>query len=613
MRLDKSNNQSPLLPRHADAEGRSAIEVRRNDTKNSQAANDVRKADVVRVHAASNERSSLSREAALLKEIIVETQRKITSCFKDEKAEIKSSNETVLDRLDNLERVVMKTTENVSSLLYLLSKKDKKKKSTEKDKKLDLELSLLESLFSEDVVERLMEHCTVKRFANFLVRTSPHDTTHQSSLAFSSLMISKPVGAPVSLFASGVGEEHSLYRKSIMVSLFDSVRDNVFNQFEDDTLKSNKLVGDSRSKSINRCATSSAGSAVQTSNDHDDMGCVKPQFPKWLKSGYITDKNIEHVRNAREVTQAEVNGPRRSKQVQLNRNDVANEAVDRMFKVVINRIKNGRESGKNSFFQEVGYLFVVWSQLLSANVSKDVSQESVDLQWYVEMDRSIEADLDLRDIAITKVVSRNDLDFSYPDDDPSEDNISNVRAYAEFIEENPQMILQVSHDVLVKTTKKGKRFTVKRKLVRFINLLDVAARVLPNFVGVRNPNSPMSILSSSPEAIKCLYGLACVLRGLIDAIMTGIGEQGGSVLYRNEDTEDAEIGEYKPIYYETLTVGDLLPSKTRQLKSIAKCITLTEGEFKSLHETGRQSDNQQGSESMDRNRDSDDESANDSG
>ena len=298
--------------------------------------------------------------------------------------------------------------------------------------------------------------------------------------------------------------------------------------------------------------------------------------------------------------------------MQLNRNDVANEAVGRVFKAVINRIKNGRKSGKNSFFQKVGYLFVVWSHLLSANVAKEVSQESVDLQWYVEMDRSIELDLDLRDISSTKVVSRNDLSYSCPDDDPSEDNMNNVRAYAEFIEENPQMILQVSHYVVVKTSKKGKVLKVRRKLVRFINLLDVAARVLSNFVGVSNHNSPMSILSSSSESIKCLYGLACVFRGFIDAIMTGIGEDGCSVFYRNEENGAAEIGEYKPIYYETLTVGDLLPSRTRQLKSIAKCIALTEGEFKSLHESGRQSDNQQGSESMDRNRDSDDECANDS-
>lgn len=118
----------------------------------------------------------------------------------------------------------------------------------------------------------------------------------------------------------------------------------------------------------------------------------------------------------------------------------------------------------------------------------------------------------------------------------------------------------------------------------------------------------MSILSSSPEAMKCLYGLARVFRGLIDAIMIGIGEQGCSVLYRNPESNDAEMGEYKPIYYECLTVGDLLPSKTRQLKSIAKCITLTEGEYKSLHETGALSSNQRGSESMDR-KDSDDESA----
>ena len=101
--------------------------------------------------------------------------------------------------------------------MYVLSKKDMKKKSTEKDKKVELELLLLESLFSEDVVERVMEHCTVMTFANFLVRKSPHDIAHQPSLAFRFLIFSKPVGAPISLFASGIGKEHSLYLSLIHI------------------------------------------------------------------------------------------------------------------------------------------------------------------------------------------------------------------------------------------------------------------------------------------------------------------------------------------------------------------------------------------------------------
>ncbi len=78
---------------------------------------------------------------------------------------------------------------------------------------------------------------------------------------------------------------------------------------------------------------------------------------------------------------------------------------------------------------------------MSANTAKVVSQESVNLQWFVE--NRADTDVDVEDIKRTKVVPRTNLDFSCPDDDPSEENVNNIKLFAEFIEENPQMILQV--------------------------------------------------------------------------------------------------------------------------------------------------------------------------
>ena len=109
--------------------------------------------------------------------------------------------------------------------------------------------------------------------------------------------------------------------------------------------------------------------------------------------------------------------------------------------------------------------------------------------------------------------------------------------------------------------------------------------MVSNFVGLSNPKSPMSLLSSSPVSMKCVYGLAALFRGLIDGIMTGIGESGCSVLHRPDDGANEDLGTYKPVYFEDVTVGDLLPSKTRQVKTMNKCIVLTEGEFRSLNET----------------------------
>ena len=580
---------------HHRVEGQDAVPREPLDTQSTQSSlinRDPSSSDVVGAASPSSGRFSkgvslLSKDVVMLKEIIQESQRKLISTLNSKAT---SSDEVIgalLTRLSTLEETVSKNSEQLMELVYVFSKKDKKKKASEKDKKMDAELLILDVLVSDDVVERVMEHCTISTLEKFIEKVSIHQVPVQASAAFRTIMFSKPVGAPISLFSSGIGQEHSLYRKRIVASLIESLRKNLFSQLEpeEDQIDARRISAVKAGTKPKSNVVSSTTSRIHPSTSGvEDAGIndMKPRFPKWLKEGFILDKHIEQVKNSREVTQSETSGTRKSKQIQLNRNDIACEVVERIFKQVINRIKVGRECGKNAFFQEVGYLFVVWSQILSGTLAKEVNQESVDLQWYAE--KSEGSDTEIDDIPNTKYVPRVDLNYSCADDNPNDYNFNNVKLFAEFIEDHPEMILQISHDVLVKTSRRGKGSTEKRKLVRYINLLDVAARVISHFVGVRNPSSPMSILSSVPGAIKCLYSLALLFRGMIDGIMKGLGEYGCSVLYRTEDNEDDQLGEYEAVYYESITIGDLLPSKTRQLKTMNKCVVLTEGEFRSINE-----------------------------
>ena len=316
-------------------------------------------------HDATNAKSFHSRDLCVVKELIIDNQRKTAAILKEHKQEANTSSDSIMAKLNNLERIVAVNSEHLCDMLYILSKNDKKKKASEKDKKMDLELILLDILFSDEVIERIFEKCTMKTLGCFLERTRSDQIPRQSSLAFRSIMFSKPVGAPVSLFSSGVGKEHSIFRKEVVVSLIESVRGNVFNQFESNEVY---LKGPTRAHLTPKSSTYSNSKSTQVDDKGDEENSdLKPDFPKWLKAGYITEKHIEHVRNSREVTQSESSGPRRSKNVHLQRSDISNEAVGRIFKKVINRIKNGRESGKNSFFSGS---WVCFRRLVSTVVCK---------------------------------------------------------------------------------------------------------------------------------------------------------------------------------------------------------------------------------------------------
>ena len=128
------------------------------------------------------------------------------------------------------------------------------------------------------------------------------------------------------------------------------------------------------------------------------------------------------------------------------------------------------------------------------------------------------------------------------------------------------MVFIVSHDIVVKRTSGTKTVQEKRKLKRTVNMLDVSSRVLSNFVGRRTPNSPMSIPSRFPGSMRGIYSSACLLRGVIEKMMEGLEESGGQTLHRNveECLDDDEQDQNMSVRFESISIADLLRSKTRQ-------------------------------------------------
>lgn len=219
--------------------------------------------------------SVMSKDVVLLKEIIVNSHQQVMASVRSLSVSSNEATEALSKKVNDLERIVMKSSENMKSLMYLLSKRDKKKKAHEKDKKMDIELLLLDVLFCDDVVERVMETCTLRSIETFLDKVNNDQISAQASSAFRTIMFSKPTGSPISLFTTGIGQEHSIYRKSVVVTLIDSVRKNVFNQL------------DLEDKKEEQSAEKMGCSKIDGRNE-DDSSELKPNCPRWLNNGYIS-------------------------------------------------------------------------------------------------------------------------------------------------------------------------------------------------------------------------------------------------------------------------------------------------------------------------------------
>lgn len=565
-------NESTDVPFEDDIEGVGDDEIEertpsspRRDSETEHRSNDGKSSVIDRgtYHSFSEDDGLMMSE--LMKESTVSIIKEIgkTMHAQDEKID------KLFDAIDTLKRMTEANSETLSSLIYIMNGKKKKKNDDDREKKIEVELMLLDKLLNDSVVERILEISTICTVAQNLRRISKLDIASQASKSFRIIMYSKPSkGSQQSCFSSGIGKEHSLFRESTVLTLLDSIRKNKFSQFD-------------QKENLEDSSAGGCGS-YNTSNDSKKG---KPFFPKWLTNGYIRLEHVQYAKRKRESTMSDDTSIATIKdsKCHLSQTEIARSASDRIYKIVINRIKSGRESARNSFFHEVGYIFVLWPSLLSPTVQKSVTQESIDLQWYSENDEH--SIVDIQSINPVTAVPRFNLDYQCADDDPTSTNVKNVKDFASFIEEHPELLLDVKHDVLVRYSNNGKVKSVKKQLKKTISMLDVAARFLSNFSGVKNPSSPMSIVSSHPHSIRGIYALAQLFHGLIDKTMTSFEAHGSSILFTCEKERVGKEGEYIPVTYEGITIADLLPSFSHQVKSIPKCLVLTDGEYRSIHET----------------------------
>ena len=170
--------------------------------------------------------------------------------------------EKLYEMVENLRSMTEANSETLSSLIYIIRGKKRKNNDNEREMKIEVELMLLDKVFNESVVERVLEVSKMCTIADHLRRLSKLEIRSQASKSLQTIMYSKPnKGSQHSCFSSGVGKGHSLFRESIVLTLIDSVRKNKFDQFsQEDTSEKPRSSGPKN---------------------------IKPTYPQWLKKGYI--------------------------------------------------------------------------------------------------------------------------------------------------------------------------------------------------------------------------------------------------------------------------------------------------------------------------------------
>ena len=153
----------------------------------------------------------------------------------------------------------------------------------DRDKKIEIELALLEDIFNESALELVFERCTMGFVAQVLNCCLKRDICRQSSLELRTILYAKSVQDKLAVYDSGIARALSLFIESIVRTFVTSVRQNIFNQFECE-----KGNGYGEGKHI-----------IERIIDDDSAEMKKPIRPKWLCDGYISDEHYGFAINKR--------------------------------------------------------------------------------------------------------------------------------------------------------------------------------------------------------------------------------------------------------------------------------------------------------------------------
>ena len=239
----------------------------------------------------------------------------------------------------------------------------------------------------------------------------------------------------------------------------------------------------------------------------------RPHIPYWLKpfgeSMYITKHQVEEGRKRDSFGGKKDSYQRRSGigmgLQEPEREDIAVFACMKLFRLYTSTLNDSRNSLQKGVFENLGYMFVSWK---TAEEEHGITQTDLRLNWNASYDES--KVLSMTDIDATEVCSA-DNHKSYD---------SNEKLYRDLIDRTPELVLLVSHDVLVHSgvvhAQRKHSGKDKRSFPHGVHLLDIAVRLITGFAQMRRKRGlALDVLASHKKALSVLYEVALTLRSIL--------------------------------------------------------------------------------------------------
>lgn len=470
--------------------------------------------------------------------------------------------ESVLhDRLAKSDAIIELLLSEVKDLRAIVSlKKGGSRGKGETGKSAELEVPFFDYVFSEEVSQVVLERCVVEHMTDLItmsgegvqqtsIDSSLTDTTRTTRNAFTVVARRAAASIRVLMFAVNLkkGEDRSMYktelgrqfsefREGIVLTALNAAKNNNFNMFRQST-------------------KSTTDKHVQ--QKHVDMKTTKPNLPKWLTKDFVTYEDISLARIKLEETS---NKNAELKPAQASSKDTRSDedkklgaaAAYLLYSRFTKVLSSARTTSKISFFEEVGYLFVDWRAL-----GASADQGTLKLSWR-NPHMSVKYE-NIDSVPETSQQYNSDKTGGSEDESMATINRRNKQVLQQLMADCEDMVIRVEHEVCIRKHAKtsGEKgassgtakvensspdsasesirsqdsgvtaeFDKREYMVRDINLIDIGCRLVSSYTSQSQYASSAPFLSSSRNALKCVYAVSLFLRRLLDKVIISLGKNG---------------------------------------------------------------------------------------
>lgn len=578
-----SPRQEPLQdPSHTNGEGLDSFGADLTDDEECQKSlnpHDIPAADTevvldgdVQSNIAGRRRNEMSVDGIFFRKVVLEMERRVNG-------RLDSLQEDMTSKLAAVERSCSRISSDVSTIctVSIGSENRKTLKRSEKLKRVEASLVLFEAIFTDEIFQCVVQRCLLEQISG-LVMKKPFCRVRQSAAqAVRVFMFSKLPSEKRSLYKEGVGKEFSRYRRGVVLTTLLAVQNNCFGQF----------VGSSIPPSHGCLNRNDDGHRAQpTVSEQNSKLIVKPV---WATIGYISKEDVEMARKKMEDVHGRAESDRllrdddrrgrviRKDTEQMTKIDVSQYAASKLYQAITSKLHRARDMAKASFFEEIGYAFVPWSEYATG-----FNQENMTFKWGHDDLSEVGTDLDsIGDgIVHTSALLLDGVNPSEFDSNRTAAYNKNMAAFSKLMENNPDMVLFIDHEVRVRKiaangTVQGRKVSERKHLRKAVNVIDVACRFIACYSGVSSIPCPSEIFSTTSDSLRCVYALSVFFKELLSRTIDTWEKDGLTSLKLKDDDDAVEV--------YSVTTGDLLPTPTRQGQILRNsCLILSADEYRKM-------------------------------